>query len=158
MNANEQIMHRFYTAFSKLDYATMQDCYHEDAVFSDPAFGLLNGDEVRAMWEMLCKRAKDFKLQFSNIASDDHEYSTCSWRAEYVFSKTGRRVENYVKGYMRFAEGKIIEHSDAFSLHRWAAQALGFKGWLFGGFGFFQKKVQRTSRKVLKDYMEQMNR
>ena len=31
---------------------------------------------------------------------------------------------------MRFADGKIIEHSDAFSLHKWASQALGFTGWL----------------------------
>ncbi len=154
MNENEQIMHRFYTAFRQLDYRTMQDCYHPDAVFNDPAFGLLNGEETRGMWEMLCKRATDFKLDFSNIHSEDgDEYGTCNWTAFYTFSKTGRKVRNDVKAYMRFSEGKIIEHSDAFSLHKWSKQALGLKGYLLGWTGFLQRKVQKTSRKTLEKYM-----
>jgi len=60
MNGNEQLITRFYTAFQQLDYATMQDCYSEGAVFNDPVFGLLQGTAVKAMWEMLCKNAKDF--------------------------------------------------------------------------------------------------
>src|SRR5687768_9119836 len=152
MNANEQMMHRFYTAFQQLDYKTMQDCYHPDAVFNDPAFGLLNADEVKAMWEMLCKRAKDFSLEFSNIVSED-EYGTCNWTTRYTFTLTGRRVVNEIKAYMKFADGKILEHSDAFSLHKWSSQALGWKAWLLGWTGFFQKKIQAKSRKRLKEYM-----
>lgn len=152
MNANEQIMHRFYTAFQKLDYKTMQESYHPDAVFNDPAFGLLNAEEVKAMWEMLCKRAKDFSLEFSNIVSED-EYGTCNWAARYTFTLTGRKVVNNIKAYMKFADEKIIEHSDAFSLHKWASQALGWKAWLLGWTGFFQKKIQAKSRKRLRDYM-----
>lgn len=153
MNENEQLMHRFYSAFQQLDYKTMQDCYHKDAVFNDPVFGLLNGNEVRAMWEMLCKRAKDFTLEFSNIKSED-EYGTCNWTAVYTFSKTGRKVRNEIKAYMKFADGKIIEHSDAFSLHKWASQALGWKAWLLGWTGFFQKKIQAVSRKALDEFMK----
>ena len=67
MNENEQIIQRFYTAFQKLDYATMQDCYSSRPVFNDAVFGILEGDDVKYMWEMLCKNAKDFSLQFSNI-------------------------------------------------------------------------------------------
>ena len=156
MNPNEATMHRFYTAFSKLDHRTMVECYHPDIVFSDPAFGLLRGDEVRAMWEMLCKRAKDFHLEFSNILSED-EYGTCNWTAVYTFSKTKRKVQNNVKAYMRFADGVIVEHSDAFSLHKWSQQALGFKGYWFGWTGFFQRKIQRSSRKALKEFMDRRN-
>jgi|GEM_PF-4737977 len=61
MNGNEALINRFYTAFQQLDYKTMQDCYQDDAVFSDPVFGLLQGREVKAMWEMLCKNAKTFR-------------------------------------------------------------------------------------------------
>ena len=153
MNANEQLMHRFYSAFQKLDYKTMQDCYHSEIVFSDPAFGLLRGDEAMAMWEMLCKRAKDFSLQFNDIHSED-EYGTCKWTANYTFSKTNRKVTNNVKAFMRFGEGKIIEHSDAFNLFKWSKQALGMKGQLLGWTGFMQRKIQMSSRKVLSDYME----
>ena len=152
MNSNEQLMYRFYSAFQQLDYKTMQDCYHEDAVFNDPAFGLLRGDEVRAMWEMLCKRAKGFSLEFSNIKSED-EYGTCNWTANYLFSKTGRKVKNEIKAYMKFAGGKIIEHSDAFSLQKWSGQALGFSGLFLGWTGFFQRKIQASARKALKEFM-----
>ena len=75
MNGNEAIINRFYTAFAQLDYKTMQDCYSDDAVFSDPVFGLLQGAEVKAMWEMLCKSAKNFSLTYNNIDLLDEEYA-----------------------------------------------------------------------------------
>src|SRR5450432_2969903 len=101
MSSNEQIIQRFYSAFQKLDYKTMQDCYSDEPVFSDPVFGLLQGNEVKAMWEMLCKSAKNFSLSFSNIQLLDEEYATCHWVATYTFSKTGRNVVNNIKAHMR---------------------------------------------------------
>ena len=52
MSEHEQVITRFYTAFAQLDYKTMQQCYSNNAVFNDPVFGLLQGAEVGAMWEM----------------------------------------------------------------------------------------------------------
>ncbi len=66
------------------------------------------------MWEMLCKNAKDFSLTFSDIELLDEEYATCNWVATYTFSKTGKKVVNKIKAFMRIKDGKIIEHSDAF--------------------------------------------
>src|SRR5687767_9745904 len=116
MNSNQEVIERFYTAFSQLDHKTMNECYSDDIVFSDPVFLVLKGDEVKAMWEMLCRNATDFSLRFSNIQLLDDEYATCNWTASYTFSKTGRKIVNNIKAFMRFREGKIIEHSDAFRL------------------------------------------
>ncbi len=157
MQSSAEIITKFYTAFQKLDAATMNSCYSDDIVFSDPAFGLLRGDEVRAMWEMLCKNAKDFTLTFTNIQSLDEEYATCNWTATYTFSKTGRKVVNYVKAHMKIKDGIIIEHSDAFKISKWASQALGFKGALLGWTGFMQKKIQQNARKSLATFMERKN-
>ena len=154
MPPNEEVIRRFYSAFQVLDYKTMNDCYSEDIVFSDPVFMLLRGDEVRAMWEMLCKNAKDFSLQFSNIELLDHEYATCQWTASYTFSKTGNRVVNNIKAFMRLADGKIIEHSDGFRLSTWIGQALGWKGRLFGWMGWMKRAVQKNARKSLTRFME----
>lgn len=154
MDTNEQLITRFYTAFSNKDAATMNSCYSDDIVFFDPAFGLLNGEQVKAMWEMLCANAKNFSLTFGNIIHLDDEYSTCDWVATYTFSKTGRRVVNKIKANMRFANGKIVEHSDGFSLHKWSAQALGFSGWLLGWNRFFQRKIQNGARRNLLNYMQ----
>src|SRR6188474_2621515 len=132
MTDNKQIIERFYSAFQKLDYKTMNDCYSDDIIFSDPVFLTLKADEVKNMWEMLCKNAKDFSLTFSDIELIDEEYATCKWIAKYTFSKTGNKVTNNIKAFMRIKNGKIIEHSDAFRLSTWLGQALGWKGvwWL----------------------------
>lgn len=153
-NYRDELIHKFYSSFQKLDHRGMNSCYSDDIVFFDPAFGLLKGDEARAMWEMLCTNAKDFSLSFGNIQHLDDEYSTCDWEATYTFSKTGRKVKNKIKANMRFADGKITEHSDAFSLHKWSSQALGFSGWLLGWNRFFQRKIQNGARKSLVKFME----
>ena len=150
----DELINKFYESFQKLDHRGMNSCYSDEIVFFDPVFGFLKGDEVKAMWEMLCKNARDFSLTYSNIKHLDDEYSTCEWVATYTFSKTGKKVVNKIKANMLFADGKIIEHSDAFSLHRWSSQALGFTGWLLGWNRFFQRKIQNGARKNLMKFME----
>ena len=155
MDKNEAVITRFYSAFQQLDYKTMNDCYSGDIVFFDPVFNLLRGHQVNAMWEMLCKNAKNFELVFNNIVKLDDEYYTCEWIASYTFSKTGKRVINKAKAFMRFADGKIIEHSDGFSIHKWSMQALGFSGWLFGWNRFYQQAISKKAIRQLHQYMEQ---
>jgi ketosteroid isomerase-like protein len=154
MTNNEQLINNFYSSFQKLDHKGMNACYSDDIVFFDPVFGLLKGHEAMSMWEMLCTNAKDFSLTYGNIQHLDDEYSTCNWEATYTFSKTGRRVVNKIKANMKFAGGKIIEHSDAFSLHKWSSQALGFNGWLLGWNSFFQNKIKNGAKKNLLKFME----
>lgn len=154
MTSKAQLIEKFYTAFSKLDHVTMNSCYSDDIVFFDPVFGLLKGNEVKYMWEMLCKNANDFSLTFADITDLDEEYSTCKWVATYTFSKTGRRVVNTIKANMRFADGKIIEHSDGFSLHQWSKQALGITGVLFGWNSFFQNKIKNSAKRNLLKFIE----
>ncbi len=154
MHSNEQTIHRFYTAFQQLDYATMQSCYHNEAVFSDPVFGLLDIHETRAMWEMLCKRAKNFSLTYGNIQLLDDEYTTADWVATYDFGAAGRRVTNRIKAHMRFQDGLIIEHSDAFSIYEWSKQALGLPGWLLGWSGFMHKRVRLKAKVGLMQFMQ----
>jgi ketosteroid isomerase-like protein len=157
MNSNEQIITNFYTSFQKLDAAGMNNCYSDDIVFFDPVFELLQADQARAMWRMLCKNASHFSLTFGNIKALDEEYYTCDWVATYTFSQTGRRVVNNVKAHMKMLDGKIVEHSDAFSLHKWSKQALGFSGWLLGWNSFFQRKIKNSSRKKLLAFIEKEN-
>jgi len=157
MADNKAVIERFYSAFQKLDYKTMNDCYSDDVIFSDPVFLTLKADEVKSMWEMLCKNAKDFSLTFSDIELIDEEYATCKWVANYTFSKTGNRVTNNIKAFMRLKDGKIIEHSDAFRLSTWISQALGWKGVLLGWTGFMKKAVQNNAKRNLMNFMQKKN-
>ena len=151
MKINEELVKIFYTAFAKLDYTTMQNCYAEDPVFNDPVFGVLQGDDVKAMWQMLCTNAKDFSLEFDSIVCDE-EYCTCNWIARYTFSKTGRRVINKVKAHIRIQNGKITEHTDDFDIYKWSRQAFGLPGILLGWSGYLKNKIRATAKKSLTNY------
>ncbi len=153
MNSNQQVIERFYTAFQKLDYATMQSCYSDEILFNDPAFGLLQGADAKGMWEMLCKNAKNFSLTYSNIQFLDEEYATCNWIATYTFSKTGRKVVNNIKAHLRIVDGLIIEHTDQFDIWKWSRQALGLPGLLLGWSGYMKSKIRVNAHKSLEKFM-----
>jgi ketosteroid isomerase-like protein len=150
----EELINKFYSAFQQRDHAGMNACYSSDIVFFDPVFGLLEGDQVRYMWEMLCTSAKDLEITYGNIVHLDEEYSTCDWVANYTFSRTGRKVVNKIKAHMRFSGGQIVEHSDAFSLHKWSAQAMGFSGWLLGWNSIYQGKIKNAAKRNLLEFMK----
>ncbi|WP_296384274.1 nuclear transport factor 2 family protein [Winogradskyella sp.] len=152
----EGLIEKFYKAFSNLDANAMESCYHKDIVFQDPAFGVLKGERAIAMWQMLCEsqKGKNFKVVSSNINANEANGSA-HWEAFYNFSKTGRKVHNKIDAKFQFKDGLIIKHTDHFSLHKWASQAMGIKGLLFGGMGFFKAKLQKQTNYLLSKYMEE---
>ena len=156
MDQNKEVITRFYKAFQKLDWITMQSCYHPLARFSDPVFQDLNGEDVKAMWQMLCGNAKNFSLQFSDIISEGDK-GKCRWDAWYTFSKTGRQVHNVIHANFRFKDGLIIEHNDNFNFWRWSRMALGLSGVFLGWTPFLQNKVKKTARKSLLKFKQDLS-
>lgn len=146
-----ELITTFYTGFSNQDAASMNACYHDSIVFEDPAFGQLKGQDAKDMWSMLCESAQDLKVEFSQIKADGNKGSA-HWEAWYTFSQTGRKVHNIIDAEFEFKDGKIIKHTDTFNLHKWAGQALGFKGKLLGGTKFFKKKLNESTNKLLVKY------
>ncbi|MEJ7627000.1 MAG: nuclear transport factor 2 family protein [Ferruginibacter sp.] len=153
MDNNEQVINNFYSAFQQRDHKKMNDCYSDDVVFFDPVFGLLQAQQVKKMWEMLCTNATDLSIIYGNIQNLGDDYYICDWEATYTFSKTGRKVVNKIKAHMRFSEGEIVEHSDGFSVHKWSKQAIGFTGVLFGWNSFFQKKIRNMAHMSLLNFI-----
>ena len=131
----------------------MQDCYAENAEFSDAAFVDLDGKQVRAMWEMLCKTGKDLKLTYGNVKGDATG-GNAEWTAQYTFSRTGNKVTNNVTARFEIENGKIIRHTDHFDFYTWAKQAFGFSGLLMGWTPFFKKKVRAAAMENLDKFMQ----
>ena len=150
---NENPISTFYAAFASLNSASMADCYHKNIEFTDPAFGTLKGERACAMWRMLCSSAKDLNIEFSDVNADER-FGSANWRATYTFSKTGRKVVNTISANFEFKDGKIIKHTDSFNLHKWASQAMGFRGWLLGRTGFFKRKLQEQTNKTLDRFID----
>lgn len=156
MTDNEKCIHAFYSAFKNRDADTMGQYYADDIVFNDPAFGTLNGKEAKAMWKMLCSTGKDLKINFK-ITHSENDLVKAHWIADYTFSKTGRKVHNEIDAIFTLKDKLIIEHRDSFNLHKWASQALGWKGRLIGGTSYFQKKLNSQTKKLLSRFMSTSN-
>lgn len=133
----------------------MLECYHDDITFEDPAFGVLQGEEAKNMWRMLChtQREKEFKVITSNIEYTP-EAGKARWEAFYTFSKTGRKVHNVIHATFKFKDGKIINHVDRFNLYKWSKQAMGLKGILVGWTTFFRKKLNNQTRFLLSEFQK----
>ena len=128
---NDGLIQRFYAALDRGDGDEMAAAYRPDARFRDPAFGELSGEDAGAMWRMLTSRATDLSVDLAEHDADEREGSA-RWIARYTFTQTGRPVVNDVRARFRFEDGKIAEHVDSFSFHRWSRQALGLPGLLLG--------------------------
>ncbi len=154
MVANENTIVKFYTALSKADTNKLCECYHPTIQFIDPIFGLLKGDEVCQMWKMLIESSKgNLKIEFSDVKANDY-LGSARWIANYHFSKTNHKVVNKIYSKFHFKDGLIIKHTDDFDISKWAKQAMGLKGFLFGWTGFMQKKIQEQARFSLKTYIK----
>ncbi len=151
LHPNEKLITEFYSAFQNLDAEAMAACYHPDIEFSDPAFPKLKGPMASNMWRMLCAKAQDFELRFSDVSADDHAGSA-QWQADYVFSQTGNNVQNQISATFEFKDGLIIRHQDHFDFWRWSRMALGPLGYLLGWTPFLQNKVQKMAAKNLASY------
>ena len=143
--ANDALIVRFYGAFGRGDGEEMAACYHQDARFSDPAFGELRGADVGRMWRMLTEQASDLEIELVEHDADEAS-GTAHWIARYPFTDTGRHVVNDIRAQFRFRDGLIAEHDDRFDLRRWAAQALGTPGRILGFTPLLGPVVRRRAR------------
>lgn len=152
---NIDIINHFYTSFQNGDANGMISCYDANIIFKDPAFGELTGNDTMNMWRMLIEKSKgQLKINFDSVDADNKSGSAL-WTADYVFSKTGRKIHNKIHAQFEFQNGKIIRHSDHFDIWKWSQQAFGWKGLLFGWTPFMKAGIRKFARLNLKKYMEE---
>ncbi len=141
------VIHTLYSSFAQRDYKTMAECYHPDARFKDEVFEL-KGNEIAAMWYMLCTRGKDLQIEYDQVEVSANTGSA-NWIATYTFSQTRRKVKNEIAASFIFKDGLIINHQDDFDFWRWSTQALGFIGLIMGWSKLLRNKVQQQARQSL---------
>jgi limonene-1,2-epoxide hydrolase len=157
VSPTKELIEKFYAAFAQKDAESMIACYDDDIVFRDPAFGQLKGEDAKNMWRMLCQNAGNMKIEVSAINASLKKGSA-HWEAWYTFSKTHRKVHNIIEAEFEFKNSRIIQHTDNFDFHRWASQAMGWKGWLLGGTRFFQNKFRERTSSILAAFREKRER
>lgn len=143
----------FYESFSKRDGGAMAAAYGPNATFSDPVFTDLKGPEVGAMWQMLCERGKDLRIEFRDVRAEG-DGVRAHWEAWYSFSVTGRPVHNIIEAQFTFKDGLILSHRDEFDFWAWSQQALGPTGLFLGWTPIVRNKVRGQARKGLDIFMQ----
>ena len=139
---------RFYDALARRDAETMAAMYAPEARFEDAVFRL-RGEEIGRMWKSLLGRAREFSVTYS-IAQAGPDRGAVEWTARYLFGgRHPRHVVNVILSELRFENGKIAEQTDRFDFPRWAGQALGAPGRLFGRFEWFRRSVAKKARRGL---------
>lgn len=133
---------RFYEAFARRDGEAMAAAYASDATFEDPVFRLA-GKDIGTMWIGLCRSAKDFTVQFT-VAKAGPGTGVVEWTARYLFGGK-RRVVNVIVSEIEMRGGLIVRQTDTFDFPRWAAQALGLPGALFGRTAWMRRSVSKKA-------------
>ena len=154
MHPNAELIRNFYTAFANRDAGGMAACYDPAVKFSDEVFTDLEGARANAMWQMLCERGKDLKIEFRDIEADDAT-GRAHWEARYTFSATRRPVHNKIDARFEFKNGKIVRHRDTFSFWAWARQALGPTGLLLGWSPIVKNLVRAQAAKNLDSFVRE---
>ena len=154
MHPNAELIRNFYTAFANRDAGGMAACYDPAVKFSDEVFTDLEGAWANAMWQMLCERGKDLKIEFRDIEADDAT-GRAHWEAWYTFSATRRPVHNKIDARFEFKNGKIVRHRDTFSFWAWARQALGPTGLLLGWSPIVKNRVRAQAAKNLDSFVRE---
>lgn len=156
MHTNEKVIEALYSSFQKLNAEGMIRCYHPEVKFSDPVFPDLRGNEVTAMWKMLCSQAKNFELTYGEIEAYDH-FGKAHWQASYDFSGSGRRVRNTINSRFVFRDSLIIQQYDDFNFWKWSSMALGPAGLILGWTPILRNKVRQQAATRLHKFMQKTN-
>jgi hypothetical protein len=137
---------RFYDALAQRDGERLARLYTPEATFEDEVFRL-KGAEIGRMWIGLLSRAKDFSVAYT-VAQARESSGVVEWTARYKFA--GKRpVVNVILSEIELDNGNVKRQVDRFDFRRWAAQALGLPGALFGGFSWFRRSVSRKAAQGL---------
>jgi len=134
-----------FDALARGDVAGVAACYHADIFFSDPIFPSLRGEDALRRWHKIAPYVADLAIDIESVTADD-DGARATWVARYAFGNTHRPVNVPIDSLFAFREGKIVRQFDRFSFWRWAGQAWGPAGKLFGWFAPVKWWVRRKVR------------
>jgi|AntRauTorcE11898_2_1112593.scaffolds.fasta_scaffold21693_2 hypothetical protein len=154
-NPFTEIPKKLYQALNDRDYKSMWKLYAMDATFSDPAYGSLKGDEIKAMWHQICVRNTDLEAEILSVTQNDAQTISYSWKASYTHAMYNGEIENVINGEITVDKnGNILSQHETYSLWKWFSMAIGIAGKLLGWRTSMRENLQRSVRKSLDDFME----
>lgn len=147
---DKEIVKAFMSSFKKQEVQGMMSYYSGDIVFFDPLADLLNGkEEVEARWKLFFEDASQCNIEIEDVVDEGDDYYTCKWLANFLHTSSGRYVHLSAKANFKMADGKIAEHSDGFSLHKYCEQVFGIVAKVIGWNSMYQRARKNEFRRRL---------
>ena len=132
MHPHAELIDRLYRSLAAHDPDAMAKCYHENATFRDIAFNLEGREKIHEMWKFITRPEPNLTATFTIVGADDDK-AEARLTDHYIFTDTGRKVDNAITSIFHFQDGLIIKHEDACDPIAWANMAMtGPKAWLAG--------------------------
>ena len=156
MQANDEVIRRFFRALMQRNWESLQECYHAKVRFTDEVFDL-SGSNAVAMWRMLCAETRDLQIKV-DLVSANASTGQARWQMRYVAGQNGRSVRKIIESSFEFRGGQIVRHTDRFDFWKWASQALGASGRLLGWSRLLRKKVRSKATRQLAEFADALGR
>lgn len=99
--------------------------------------------------EIIFEDATQCKIEIEDVVDEGDDYYTCKWMANFLHVSTSRPVLLSAKANFKLQDGKIAEHSDGFSLHKYCEQAFGIVAKIIGWNSMYQRARKNEFRRRL---------
>lgn len=149
----QHVIKAFYKAVNNRDTDLLRSVYATDIVYFDPQFEYLEGAKVMAMWRYIFEERTSLKINPCTVKDEGDGYFTCHHADSYLFTPKQRNIEMNAVSNFRIENDRIVEHSEAFSLHQWATKAYG--GWasIIGWNRWYQQQIKNSARRNLLNFL-----
>lgn len=152
MSELPQVLLDYSNSFEKRNIKAMTACYTSDVIYFDPLFGYLDGEQVTAMWQLRLSDLDQFAIALEKIADEGDGYYKMKYSISYR-KKDNRPVSMNVQVFFKLDQNRIVEQSEAFSVHALLKQERGMIGHLMGWNRMMQQARKNKARKELLKYL-----
>lgn len=122
---------RLFLALQRRDIEAAAACYHDTAVFSAPVIGVVEGRDVKTLWQAIFSNTSDSSLSFT-ITDIGVTSAKVEGVVAYSVTSSGRRVIHAFSTILQIRDQLVAFHEDTFDAWDWAKMAYGPAGLLFG--------------------------
>ncbi|MCZ7594930.1 MAG: nuclear transport factor 2 family protein [Hyphomicrobium sp.] len=140
-----QLTERLFSALQRRDAQAAAACYHDDASFSAPIIGEVEGRNVEALWRTIFAATQNSALNFGVV-----DVGLTTARVEgvlaYSFISSGRGVISRFESVLHIRDQLVVRHEDTFDAWNWARMAFGSEGLMFGWSRTWQRRKGENVR------------
>jgi hypothetical protein len=147
-----QVLHRYQQAFSQGSIESIKRCYASDVIYFDPLYGYLHGDQVGYMWASKFAEFATYTISTGELADQGDGYYNMKYDIAYT-SRSQMSIKMAVQCFFKIDDERIVEQSEAFSVHELLRQERGLIGHLMGWNRMMQQSRKNKARRMLLNFM-----